>query len=399
MRGRVAVTVFTSLVLVGCGGSSESEGPGSDPGASECLAIGSITVIQDAQAVIMTQEGATSGEKVRYLDAIVSAGESPDVLEIGLWAAQGMYGEWGGAPGAGVVAGIGSISGREVVVVADDASVKAGAKFPLGIKKVLRAQEIALENRLPVVYLVDSAGVFLPMQDEIFPDREHYGRIFYNNARISAAGVFQMAAIVGSCVAGGAYLIELASTTPSAANIVAYADIVRDKAILRQLIDVGTDIVNSGFQPEGRDSADILEEAERQVLAIAQANSDGKSDFTPVTKALAEAFDVLQTRYANGDGNPNSDRPSLIERNIYQGPSYASLDLRVSREFALTNGARVELLVDLFNVFNRDNVKDINTVWGSLDYPGTLPAPELGFGTPRDVFNPYQTQFAARFKF
>ncbi|MFC5569165.1 replicative DNA helicase [Lysobacter yangpyeongensis] len=103
-------------------------------------------------------------------------------------------------------------------------------------------------------------------------------------------------------VAGGAYLIELASTTPSAANIVAYADIVRDKAILRQLIDVGTDIVNSGFQPEGRDSADILEEAERQVLAIAQASSDGKSDFTPVTKALAEAFDVLQTRYANGDG-------------------------------------------------------------------------------------------------
>ena len=129
-----------------------------------------------------------------------------DLLEIGLWAAHGMYEEWGGAPGAGVVAGIGSISGREVVVVADDASVKAGAKFPLGIKKVLRAQEIALENRLPVVYLVDSAGVFLPMQDEIFPDREHYGRIFYNNAKLSAAGVFQMAAIVGSCVAGGAYL-------------------------------------------------------------------------------------------------------------------------------------------------------------------------------------------------
>ena len=110
-------------------------------------------------------------------------------------------------------------------------------------------------------------------------------------------------------------------------------------------------------------------------------------------------FNIFAGRDANGDGNPNSDRPSLIERNIYQGPSYASLDLRVSREFALTNGARVELLVDLFNVFNRDNVKDINTVWGSLDYPGTLPAPELGFGTPRDVFNPYQTQFAARFKF
>ena len=110
-------------------------------------------------------------------------------------------------------------------------------------------------------------------------------------------------------------------------------------------------------------------------------------------------FNIFVGRDANGDGNPNSDRPSLIERNIYQGPRYATVDLRVSREFALTNGARVEFLVDLFNVFNRDNVKDINTVWGSLDYPGTTPPPELGFGTPRDVFNPYQTQFAARFKF
>lgn len=127
-------------------------------------------------------------------------------LELGLWAAWGMYEEWGGAPGAGVVVGVGRIHGREVVVVADDASVKAGAKFPLGIKKVLRAQEIALDNHLPIVYLVDSAGVFLPMQDEIFPDREHYGRIFFNNARLSAAGVFQMSAILGSCVAGGAYL-------------------------------------------------------------------------------------------------------------------------------------------------------------------------------------------------
>jgi len=134
-------------------------------------------------------------------------------LEIGLWAAHGMYAEWGGAPGGGVVAGVGSLHGRDVMVVADDATVKAGAKFPLGIKKVLRAQEIALENRLPVVYLVDSAGVFLPMQDEIFPDREHYGRIFYNNARLSAAGVFQMAAIVGSCVAGGAYLPIMSDET------------------------------------------------------------------------------------------------------------------------------------------------------------------------------------------
>jgi 3-methylcrotonyl-CoA carboxylase beta subunit len=127
-------------------------------------------------------------------------------LELGLWVAEGFYQEYGGAPAAGVVVGIGRIHGRDVVVVANDATVKAGAWFPLTCKKVLRAQEIALENRLPIVYLVDSAGVFLPLQDEIFPDREHFGRAFYNNARLSAEGVFQMAAIMGPCVAGGAYL-------------------------------------------------------------------------------------------------------------------------------------------------------------------------------------------------
>jgi acetyl-CoA carboxylase carboxyltransferase component len=150
----------------------------------------------------------TARERVQ---AVLDAG-SP-WLELGLWAAWGMYEEWGGAPAAGVVAGIGRIADRDVVVVADDASVKAGAKFPLGIKKVLRAQEIALENALPVLYLVDSAGVFLPLQDEIFPDRDHYGRIFYMNARLSAAGVFQAAAIVGSCVAGGAYLPIMSDET------------------------------------------------------------------------------------------------------------------------------------------------------------------------------------------
>jgi acetyl-CoA carboxylase carboxyltransferase component len=127
-------------------------------------------------------------------------------LELGLWVAEGFYQEYGGAPAAGVVMGIGRVQGREVVVVANDATVKAGAWFPLTCKKVLRAQEIALENRLPIVYLVDSAGVFLPLQDEIFPDRDHFGRAFYNNARLSAAGVFQTAAIMGPCVAGGAYL-------------------------------------------------------------------------------------------------------------------------------------------------------------------------------------------------
>ncbi len=127
-------------------------------------------------------------------------------LEIGQFAAYGMYEEHGGAPSAGTVFGVGIIHGREVVLVANDATVKAGAWFPLTCKKNLRAQEIAIENRLPIVYLVDSAGVYLPMQAEIFPDREHFGRIFRNNAVMSSLGIPQIAAIMGPCVAGGAYL-------------------------------------------------------------------------------------------------------------------------------------------------------------------------------------------------
>src|SRR5215510_14347191 len=127
-------------------------------------------------------------------------------FELGLWAAWKMYAEWGGAPSAGVVTGIGTVSGRRVMVIANDATVKAGAFFPMTCKKVLRAQRIATENRLPLVYLVDSAGVFLPLQDEVFPDEDDFGRIFRNNAVISAAGVTQFAAIMGNCVAGGAYL-------------------------------------------------------------------------------------------------------------------------------------------------------------------------------------------------
>ena len=127
-------------------------------------------------------------------------------LEVGLWAAHGMYREWGAFPGAGVVTGIGDIAGRPCMIVANDATVKAGAFVPMTCKKVLRAQRIAFECNLPLVYLVDSAGVFLPMQDEIFPDEDDFGRIFRNNAVISAAGIPQYAAIMGNCVAGGAYL-------------------------------------------------------------------------------------------------------------------------------------------------------------------------------------------------
>ncbi|TRZ45397.1 acyl-CoA carboxylase subunit beta [Robertkochia solimangrovi] len=127
-------------------------------------------------------------------------------IEIGAFAGDEMYKEHGGCPSGGVVVVIGYIKGRQCVVVANDATVKAGAWFPITGKKNLRAQEIAMENRLPIIYLVDSAGVYLPMQDEIFPDKEHFGRIFRNNARMSSMGITQIAAVMGSCVAGGAYL-------------------------------------------------------------------------------------------------------------------------------------------------------------------------------------------------
>ncbi len=143
----------------------------------------------------------TARERIEFL-----LDEGQPQIEIGAFAGYEMYEEYGGCPAAGVIVVIGYVKGRQVIVVANDATVKAGAWFPITGKKNLRAQEIAMENRLPIIYLVDSAGVFLPLQDEIFPDKEHFGRIFRNNAKMSAMGIPQIAAIMGSCVAGGAYL-------------------------------------------------------------------------------------------------------------------------------------------------------------------------------------------------
>ena len=134
-------------------------------------------------------------------------------IEIGAFAGYGMYEEYGGCPAGGTVAGVGYISGRQCIIVANDQTVKAGAWFPITGKKNLRMQEIAMENNLPIIYLVDSAGVFLPMQDKIFPDKEHFGRIFRNNAKMSAMGITQIAAVMGACVAGGAYLPIMSDET------------------------------------------------------------------------------------------------------------------------------------------------------------------------------------------
>ena len=143
----------------------------------------------------------TARERIDYL-----VDDPNKCIEIGALAGDGMYDEHGGCPSAGVVVKLGHVQKRLCVIVANDATVKAGAWFPITAKKNLRAQEIAMENSLPIIYLVDSAGVYLPMQDQIFPDKEHFGRIFRNNAIMSSMGITQIAAVMGSCVAGGAYL-------------------------------------------------------------------------------------------------------------------------------------------------------------------------------------------------
>jgi 3-methylcrotonyl-CoA carboxylase beta subunit len=153
------------------------------------------------------QSGVTDG-----LMGVSEAVSGLNFLELGLWAAHGMYSEFGGAPGAGVVTGLGRVEGRLCMIIANDATVKAGAFFPMTAKKVLRAQHIALENRIPTLYLVDSSGVFLPLQEDVFPDQDDFGRVFRNNAVMSSLGIPQMTAIMGMCVAGGAYLPVMTDT-------------------------------------------------------------------------------------------------------------------------------------------------------------------------------------------
>jgi acetyl-CoA carboxylase carboxyltransferase component len=150
----------------------------------------------------------TARERIEYL-----LDKEKTFLEIGAFAGYGMYEEYGGCPAGGTIAGVGYVGGKQCVVIANDQTVKAGAWFPITGKKNLRMQEIAMENNLPVIYLVDNAGVFLPMQDEIFPDKEHFGRIFRNNAKMSAMGITQIAAVMGPCVAGGAYLPIMSDET------------------------------------------------------------------------------------------------------------------------------------------------------------------------------------------
>jgi 3-methylcrotonyl-CoA carboxylase beta subunit len=175
--------------------------------------------LADAELVIREGGGAKAAEAQRAKERLtvrerlkLLLDDGTELFELGLWAAHGMYTEYGGAPAAGVVTGLGRVSGRLCMIIANDATVKAGAFFPMTAKKVLRAQTIAMENRIPTLYLVDSAGVFLPLQEDVFPDTDDFGRIFRNNAVMSAMGIPQITAIMGMCVAGGAYLPVMTDT-------------------------------------------------------------------------------------------------------------------------------------------------------------------------------------------
>ena len=167
-----------------------------------------LTEIKNEEEKIRTGGGAKAIDaqhkkgRLTARERIAKLIDPPHFFELGLYAANGMYEEWGGAPSAGTVTGIGRVAGRQMMIIANDATVKAGAFFPMTAKKVIRAQNIAIDNRIPTLYLVDSAGVFLPLQEDVFPDTDDFGRVFRNNAVMSAMGIPQIAAIMGMCVAG-----------------------------------------------------------------------------------------------------------------------------------------------------------------------------------------------------
>ncbi|MEY2692563.1 MAG: putative propionyl-CoA carboxylase beta chain 5 [Bacteroidota bacterium] len=235
----------------------------------------------------------TARERIDYL-----LDDKKAAIEIGAFTGEGMYAEHGGCPSGGVVVKIGYIQGKQCIVVANDATVKAGAWFPITGKKNLRAQEIAMENHLPIIYLVDSAGVYLPMQDEIFPDKEHFGRIFRNNAIMSSMGITQIAAVMGSCVAGGAYLPimsdEAMIVDKTGSIFLAGSYLV--KAAIGENIDnetlggATTHCEISGVTDyKAKDDADALDRIKRIVGKIGDYEKTGFNRETPAKPSLNEA--------------------------------------------------------------------------------------------------------------
>jgi len=256
----------------------------------------------------------TPRERIQYL-----TDDDAEFVEIGAFAGYEMYPEQGGCPAGGTVAGVGYVSGRQCVIVANDQTVKAGAWFPITGKKNLRLQEIAMENNLPVIYLVDSAGVFLPMQDEIFPDKEHFGRIFRNNAKMSAMGITQIAAVMGACVAGGAYLPIMSDETlmVEGNGSIFLAGPYLVKAAVGEDVDIET-LGGAATHTEVSGIADYKFETEHECLdeikrMISRMGDTPKAGFNRV-KSVAPAKDnnELYGLFPN-DGKPY-DMLDIIER-------------------------------------------------------------------------------------
>jgi 3-methylcrotonyl-CoA carboxylase beta subunit len=257
----------------------------------------------------------TPRERIAYL-----TDKDTPFIEIGAFAGFEMYEEHGGCPAGGTVAGVGYIKGRQCMIVANDQTVKAGAWFPITGKKNLRMQEIAMQNNLPIIYLVDSAGVFLPMQDEIFPDKEHFGRIFYNNAQMSARGIVQISAVMGACVAGGAYLPIMSDETMMVENAgsIFLAGPYLVKAAIGEDVDIETlggaithteisGIADYKFKTE----EDCLDQVKRIIDKIGEKEKAGFDRAKPKkpAKDVAEIYDIFP---------PDSTRPydmvEIIER-------------------------------------------------------------------------------------
>ena len=282
----------------------------------------------------------TARERINYLIDKVSS-----FVEIGAFAGWGMYEEQGGCPAGGTVAGIGYVSGRQCVIVANDQTVKAGAWFPITGKKNLRMQEIALQNHLPVIYLVDSAGVFLPMQDEIFPDKEHFGRIFYNNAQMSAKGIIQIAAVLGACVAGGAYLPIMSDETlmVEGAGSIYLAGPYLVKAAIGEDVDTET-LGGATTHTEISGIADYKFKTEEDCL------DQVKKIMNKIGEKPRAGFDRIQSK------KPKKDPEDLYTVFPSGGKPYDMMEI-------------IERLVDqsLFDQFKQDYGKTIICGYGRID--------------------------------
>jgi acetyl-CoA carboxylase carboxyltransferase component len=235
--------------------------------------------------------------------------EGTELFELGLWAAYGMYADYGGAPGAGVVTGLGRVSGRLCMIIANDATVKAGAFFPMTAKKVIRAQNTALENRIPTLYLVDSAGVFLPLQEDVFPDTDDFGRVFRNNAVMSSLGIPQITAIMGMCVAGGAYLPVMTDTvlmTEGSGLFLAGPSLVQ--AAIGQKTDA-EELGGAAMHAEISGTVDFKEPNDYLCIARLRSLVD-KIGMRPGTGPAAAIFNRIEY-------DPERDAPKFAAEDVY----------------------------------------------------------------------------------